>query len=142
MSYAAKAAGGDRPAAAKATPQWLHIGGEVTGSRVSGKLRPVGGDWVTVRRGGIAILDVIATIETNDAALIYLSYAGVIDLGENGGEQFSKGIMPTSGTPIRTSPRLHTAHPTYSWLNRLHCLVVGQAFLERSEVAYDVYAVR
>jgi hypothetical protein len=47
-----------------------------------------------------------------------------------------------SGTPIGTSPRLYTAHPNYLWLNRLHCVGVGQAFLERGEAAYDVYAVR
>jgi len=37
---------------------------------VSGKLRPVGGDWLTIRKHGVAILDVRATIETHDGALI------------------------------------------------------------------------
>ena len=31
-------------------------GGEVTGRKVRGKLRPVGGDWLTIRRDGVAIL--------------------------------------------------------------------------------------
>ena len=33
-------------------------GGEITGPRISGKLRPVGGDWLTIRKDGIAVLDV------------------------------------------------------------------------------------
>jgi hypothetical protein len=82
-----------------------------------------------------------ATIETHDNALIYVTYSGIIDLGVEGYEQFLHGKLPASGTAIRMSPRIYTAHPNYLWLNRLHCLGIGQAFLERSEVAYDAYAV-
>jgi hypothetical protein len=117
-------------------------GGEVVGPKLSGKIRPVGGDWLTIRRDGIGILDVRGTIETTDGALIYVSYTGILDLGENGYEEVLQGKPRASGTPIRTSPRFHTSHPDYLWLNRLHCLGIGQAFPERSEVAYDVYAVR
>ena len=118
------------------------IDGDVTGPKVSGRLRPVGGDWLTVRTDGVVVLDVRATIETNDGALVYMTYGGIMDLGENGYQDFSQGRPPASGTAIRTSPRFHTSHPNYLWLNRLHCVGVGQLFLERSEVAYDVYAVR
>jgi len=97
---------------------------------------------LTIRRDGIGILDVRGTMETTDGALIYVSYTGTIDLGENGYEEFLQGKPQASGTPIRSSPRFHTSHPDYLWLNRLHCLGIGQAFLERSEVVYDVYAVR
>jgi hypothetical protein len=117
-------------------------GGEISGPKLSGKLRPVGADWLTIRRDGIGILDVRATMETTEGALIYLSYFGTVDLGETGYEEFLQGKPPASGTPIRSSPRFHTSHPDYLWLNRPDCVGVGQAFLERSEVAYDVYAVR
>src|SRR5207244_11377377 len=110
--------------------------------RVRGKLRPVGGDWLTIRPDGVGVLDVRATIETHDGALIYLTYGGLVDLGPDGYDQFAQGKPPASGTPIRMSPGFYTAHPDYLWLNRLHCLGIGQAYLERSEVAYDVYAVR
>ena len=56
-------------------------GGEVQGPRLHGKLRPVGGDWLLVRQDGIGMLDVRATIEAHDGALIYITYTGVIDLG-------------------------------------------------------------
>jgi hypothetical protein len=121
----------------------FHVtGGTATGPKLFGMLRAVGADWLTIRRDGIAALDVRATMESNDGALIYVSYTGNIDLGENGYEEFLKGTPPASGVAIRTSPRFQTSHPDYLWLNRLHCVGVGQAFIERLEVAYDVYAVR
>ena len=46
-------------------------GGEVSGPRLQGKIRPVGADWLTIRTDGVCILDVRATIETHDGALIY-----------------------------------------------------------------------
>src|SRR5689334_21259994 len=54
-------------------------GGEVTGPKVFGKFRPVGADWLTIRRDGVAVLDVKATVETNDGALLYITFPGVID---------------------------------------------------------------
>jgi Protein of unknown function (DUF3237) len=117
-------------------------GGKISGPKLSGKFRPVGADWLTIRRDGIGILDVRGTMETTDGALIYVAYIGTVDLGENGYEEFLQGKPPASGTPIRSSPRFHTSHRDYVWLNRLHCLGIGQAFLDRSEVVYDVYAVR
>ena len=73
----------------------LHItGGELTGPKVHGKLRPVGADWLTIRTDGVGILDVRATIETQDEALIYSSYTGVGDLGEDGYDKFLQGDPP------------------------------------------------
>jgi hypothetical protein len=36
---------------------------------------------------------------------------------------------------LRVVPRYQTSHPDYLWLNRLQCLGIGQAFLERGESA-------
>lgn len=115
-------------------------GGEVTGPKVTGKLTSLGGDWITIRRDGIAMLDVRATIQTSDAALIYLTYQGISDLGEHGYDQFATAAR--QGAALRVWPRFQTAHPNYLWLNRLHCVGVGQSFPDKSEVAYDIYAVR
>jgi hypothetical protein len=59
-------------------------GGKATGPKVSGKILPVGGDWLTIRRDGVGILDVRATLQTHDGALIYVSCGGTHDLGEDG----------------------------------------------------------
>jgi len=89
----------------------------------------------------MAVLDVRATIETNDGALIYIQYHGTIDLGPDRHANFLQGVPPPSGIAIRTSPRMTTSDTRYLWVNRLHCVALGQAFLERSEVAYDVYSI-
>lgn len=116
--------------------------GEISGPRLRGKLRPVGGDWLTVRTDGVGILDVRATFEAEDGALIYTSYSGVADFGEDGYQKLLSGDPAPSGLALRVVPRYQTSHPDYLWLNRLQCLGIGQAFLERGEVRYDVYAVR
>ena len=116
-------------------------GGEVSGPKLRGKVRPVGADWLTVRTDGVAILDVRATIESHDGALLYVTYSGVSDAGEDGYQRFLRGELQEP-LAIRTAPRFHTAHPSYLWLNRLQCLGIGEAYPSRGEVRYDVYAVR
>ena len=69
-----------------ALPEGIRInfevtGGEVSGDRIRGILKPVGGDWFTLRSDGVGVLDVRATIETHDGALIYIHYQGIGDLG-------------------------------------------------------------
>jgi len=119
----------------------FHVtGGEVNGPRLRGILRPVGGDWLTLRTDGVGILDVRATIETHDQALIHVAYTGACDLGENGYEAFINNALPPSA-PLRTAPRFQTAHPDYRWLNRVQCFNVGEVDLRRFEVHYDVYAL-
>jgi hypothetical protein len=115
-------------------------GGQVTGPKLVGKLRPVGADWLTIRPDGIGILDVRATMETTDGALIYLAYSGVADLGVDGYENFLKGHLPPR-LLLRTTPRLSTAHPDLAWLNRLQCVAVGEADLQTFTARYDVYAL-
>ena len=115
--------------------------GEITGARVRGTLRPTGGDWVTVRKDGVAYVDVRTTFETHDGALILVTYQGVVDIGEDGYAKFLRGEMPPV-VKIRTSPRFVTSHPDYLWLNRLFCFGVGEYRAATNEAKYDVYAVR
>src|SRR5260370_25523278 len=93
-------------------------GGELTGPKVRGKVRPVGGDWMTVRNDGIGILDARVTLETDDAALILVTYGGVIDFGQGGYDMFRRGELPAE-VRARTSPRFFTSHPEYLCVNTL-----------------------
>jgi hypothetical protein len=115
--------------------------GTVTGPKLKGKMLPVGGDWNILRTDGVGILDVRATFETDDGTLILTTYSGVYDLGKDGYEKFLRQELPAV-IPIRMAPRFHTAHPGYEWLNRLQGLGIGQIDTARSEVRYEVYAVR
>ena len=126
------------------TPEGIRVhfyctAGDVDGPKLTGKLVAAGGDWMLIRRDGIAILDVRATIETREGALIYVAYGGVCDLGSDGYDRFLNGTLPQRAT-IRAVPRFHTAHPDYLWINRLQCLNVGDVDLTTGLVRYDVYA--
>jgi hypothetical protein len=116
-------------------------GGQVTGPRVRGSVRAVGGDWFTVRPDGIASLSVRTTFETHDGALIDVRYGGVADLGDDGHARFLRGELPEV-VRLRTRPRFLTAHPDYRWLNRLFCVGIGEYDTAASEARYDVYAIR
>ncbi|MBW4511629.1 MAG: DUF3237 domain-containing protein [Scytonematopsis contorta HA4267-MV1] len=115
--------------------------GTVTGEKLQGKLRPVGGDWVTVRPDGVAITDVRGTIETDNGALIYITYTGVMDLGEDGYSKFLQKQLPASAK-IHNTPRLQTAHPEYRWLNRLQCISIAELDFTKFEADFDVYGLR
>lgn len=116
-------------------------GGEVSGPRLQGRLRPFGADWFTLRRDGVGELDVRILIETHDGALIHVEYLGLGDLGPEGYERFLAGDIPQR-LPLRTAPRARCAHPDYQWLHRRICIGIGEADFERHEARYDVYAVR
>jgi hypothetical protein len=55
-------------------------GGRFAGERLRGVVLPHGGgDWIVVRTDGAFQLDVRLTLQTDDGALIYMSYRGVRD---------------------------------------------------------------
>lgn len=119
---------------------WYITGGRVVGPRLNAVVRAEGGDWMTVRRDGIGDVNVRATLETHDGALISVRETGVFDLGENGYHRFLERQWPAT-PPLRTCPRFLTAHPGYLWLNRLECLGVGLVRMAELLVCYDLYAV-
>ena len=117
------------------------VDGEISGPRLRGRVRPVGGDWFTVRTDGVGILDVRATFESHDGALIETAFTGVGDLGEDGYQKFLRQELPLS-LQLRVAPRFRTAHPDYEWLNRVQCIGVGEINMEPLEVRFDIYAMR
>ena len=90
-----------------------HIaGGEVDGPKLRGKIRPGGADFVTLRRDGIAVLDIRGTIETHDGALIYEVGSGLAYGPRDGYERAIKGDLPPT-TAVRVAVRLSTGNPDY-----------------------------
>lgn len=115
--------------------------GTVTGEKIKGVLRPGGGDWMTVRSDGVGITDVRGTIETDDGAMVYMTYTGILDLGEDGYQKFLQGQLPTTAQ-IRNAPRFQTAHPHYLWLNRIQAVSIAELNFTTFEADFDVYAIR
>lgn len=128
------------------TPEGFRVnayitGGEVTGPKLQGKIKPVGADWLTIRSDGVGFLDVRTTIETHDGALIYVCYNGFTDFGETGYQDFLEG-KPKTNIQICATPRLTTSNPKYDWVNRLQFVNIGVGDLTKPEVHYDVYAIK
>jgi Protein of unknown function (DUF3237) len=87
------------------------IGGSFEGERLRGRVLADGGDWVTALADGTLELDLRATLETDDGALIHMTFTGVRD---DANEYF------------RTLPRFETAAPKYAFLNRLVAVGIGE----------------
>jgi hypothetical protein len=115
--------------------------GELTGPKLRGRFRQAGGDWLTLRQDGVAVLDVRATIELEDGGLIYTTYGGIAELGNDGYQRFLEG-NPPAVVQLRIAPRYYTAHADYLWLNRLQCVGVGEVDMQQMRASYDIYALR
>jgi phage terminase large subunit-like protein len=98
-------------------------GGTVKGERIAGELL-AGGDWVTMRADGVGRLDVRLTIRTDDDAVVYMAYAGLI-----GADRIA-----------RVAPLFETGDERYAWLNDIQAIALGSP--APGEVTYEVYALR
>jgi hypothetical protein len=85
-------------------------GGSFEGERLRGTVLS-GADWVTAAADGTFELDLRATLETDDGALIHMSFTGVRD---------------DVNHYFRTLPRFETAAPKYAFLNRLLAVGIGE----------------
>jgi hypothetical protein len=116
-------------------------GGTFEGPKLRGTFRPGGGDWMLILPNGAGELDVRGTMQTDDGALIYISYHGVIDVAPAtlarvlGGEDVSP-----SEYYLRTAPRLETGAEKYAWLNKTVC--IGTGYFAPSKVGYRIFAVK
>ena len=86
-------------------------GGSFEGERLRGKVLAGGGDWVRATAAGTFELDLRVTLETDDGALIQMTFTGVRD---------------DANRYFRTLPRFETAVPTYAFLNRLLAVGIGE----------------
>lgn len=115
-------------------------GGAFAGPRLRGKMLPSGGDWLLVGSDGIGRLDVRATAETDDGALIYVSYFGVLHLNDKVAQAIASGGSTNYGdTYFFTQPRFETGDARYAWLNGI--VAIGQGKIAPHRVDYRVYQV-
>jgi len=117
------------------------IGGTLIGPRLNGRLLPHSGDHLIVRRDGIAVIEVRATVETRDGATLAAEYYGNLDLGEDGYPKAVAGIFPPTPSVVM-APRLLTGHASYLWLNRLQCIGAGFVHMSERRLEYDLFALR
>jgi hypothetical protein len=58
---------------------WEARGGKVSGPKVNGEVLTGGGDWALVDADGWTRLDVRGQCRTDDGALLYFSYRGLVE---------------------------------------------------------------
>jgi hypothetical protein len=87
------------------------VGGSFEGDRLRGKVLPGGADWVTTKADGTFEVDLRVTLETDDNALIHMTFTGVRD---------------DQNHYFRTLPRFETAAPKYAFVNRLLAVGIGE----------------
>ena len=100
-------------------------GGSFSGARLQGTVHAGGADWIT-QVSGHSSLDVRITLETNDGAIIYMTYKGVVARSD-------------AGLYWRVTPVFNTASEKYDWLN--HAVFVGKSKLVEGKVAYDIFEI-
>ena len=115
-------------------------GGTLAGPRLKGALLPGGGDWALVRPDGAVQLDVRATVQTDDGALIYAAYSGLI-IGAPAvlGRAMAGEDVPLSEYYFYTNPMFQTAAEKYAWLNQT--IAIGRGKVVPGGVEYRVWAV-
>jgi hypothetical protein len=117
-------------------------GGEVVGDRIKGSIVGASGDWLLAGPDGVGRLDVRATVETADGAVIFLQYAGVLELAPNVMAAVG-GDGPATGYGEQyffTTPRAETGDERYAWMNRTVYLGQGRV-LPGPAVEYRVFRV-
>ena len=101
---------------------------EYFGDRIAGKLKgQAAADWLLVGANDVGILDIRATLETHDGALIYSAYSGRTDLSK-----------PDS--PIYVTPLYETGDERYLWLSKIQA--VGKGIFKDNIINYEIYELR
>lgn len=108
--------------------------GIVEGEKVNGKLKPSGGDWVIRHPDGTFTLDVKICIETDDGAMIFLSWRGRLVIPEHLiGKVISKDTCDEVDKDeyyFRNLIMIETGDESYQWLNNIVAISQGQLIPE------------
>ena len=115
-------------------------GGRVEGPRLNGEVLPGGGDWALIDAQNTLRLDARITLKTDDGALIFASYRGVITpIDPDTVIKVISGTIEAGEVYYRTTPVFETGDERYAWLNTVVSVAVGN--LSAEGVSYDVFGV-
>ena len=116
-------------------------GGDFEGPRLRGTVLPGGSaDWLLLRADGVLELDLRATLQTDDGALISMKSFGLRHGPAEVIAAIARGETVDPATYyFRTTPRFETAHPTYAFLNRIVAVASGDRRPEGP--IYTIYEV-
>ena len=118
----------------------LVAGGTFEGPKLRGTVLPGGADWIIARPDASTTLDVRIVLETNDGAMIGMTYRGMrhgpadVMAKVNAG-QFADPALYY----FRTAVSFETAAPRYDWLNRI--VAIGTGSRPPEGPVYDIFEV-
>lgn len=121
-------------------------GGRFEGPRLRGEVVPMGGaDWARIRSDGVGTLDVRFCLKTDDGALLYVHWHGLMVVDEANRDyalDFAKPDDPEGSRRyyFRTSPRFETGDERYAWLNNI--IAVSKSRTGDGGVVHRVFAVK
>jgi len=103
--------------------------GSVTGDRINAKLvGNSGADWAVVGPDGTITLDVRMLWETDDGALIFVTYNGRCDV--------------SNPVHVYSTPRFETGDERYLWLNKIQAVAKGTLSDGGATLTYELCEVR
>lgn len=105
----------------------LAFEGELSGENIQGKIKGV--DFLEVRADGRFMLNIQATIITNDGETIALHEDGVLTPGEG---------MPSAD--LHLTMKFSTHSKKYGWLNKIHVWGIGSVNMAIGEVEVSAFA--
>lgn len=115
--------------------------GRITGPALCGELLSGGGDWALVDAEGWTRVDVRGQARTDDGAVLYFAYRGLIEPTEAVlSAMRSGGETSFEDQYWRVSIEVETGDPRYRWLSR-SALVGRGRICEGPGVVYQVFRV-
>jgi hypothetical protein len=116
-------------------------GGEFEGDRIRGTILPIiGSDLLLVRADGSAQQDVRMLLQTDDQAIVLMTYRGVRHASDEVNARIARGeSVSPADYYLRTAPFFETASPKYAWINKLVSVGVGER--RADNVIYKVFEV-
>jgi hypothetical protein len=103
-------------------------GGSFEGPRLRGRVLPGGGDWLLLRSDGVLELDLRVTLETDDHALIAMTFQGLRHGPPDAIAALGRGeVVDPARYYFRTLPGFETSAQAYAFLNRIVAVGAGEA---------------
>ncbi len=103
---------------------------KISGERLNGTMKgKAGADWAVAGTDGSLRLDVRYLMETDDGALIYVTYTGRSDMSEGPGS-----------APLYATPTFETGDERYLWLNMVQAVAKG--IMQGTSLTYEIAILR
>ena len=117
------------------------LDGALESPKVNATALAPSGDWIQVQPNGNWKLDVRLLFQTDDDALIFCYYNGVLKADESVFQRINAGeSVPGSDMYFRSTPYFQTSAPKYAWMNDISCVGKMRSFGD-GVVLYDLFEI-